>query len=89
MNRFGIEHPMYCTGSEQLFTDIIDQTVTEKHSALLEAADKTFDIKMVGKKLVKLNIKSGESWEWNYGTYCWEFMKMERPTNRSPYFAKR
>ncbi len=80
---------MYCTGTEQLFTDIVDQTRMEKHSALLEAADKTFDIKMVGKKLVKLNVKTGESWEWNYGMNCWDFMKSEKPAHRDPYFAKR
>lgn len=80
---------MFCTGAEQLFTDIIEQTLKEDGSTLIEASDKTFDIKMVGKKLVKLNIKTGESWEWNSANDCWDFMKMERPAHRDPYFAKR
>lgn len=80
---------MYCTGSEQLFTDIISQIEMEHTSVLTEASEKVFETKMVGKKLIKLNIKSGESWEWNQTTNCWDFMKMERPAHRDPYFAKR
>ena len=80
---------MYCTGTEQLFTDIINQTILGTGSTLFENEDKAFEVKLLGKRLVKLNKKTGESWEFNNSTFTWDFMKTERPAHRDPYFAKR
>ncbi len=80
---------MYCTGSEQLFTDIINQTIIGNGSSLLEADEITFEVKQLGKRLIKLNKKTGESWEFNNSSYTWDYMKTERPAHRDPYFVKR
>ncbi len=80
---------MYCTGTEQLFTDIINQTIWENAITLFETENGTFEFKSYEKKMMKINKITGESWLFNPANDIWEFMKTERPPHRSPYFPKR
>ena len=85
----GNEDDMICTGYEDLFTDITNQSFMEHGITLFESEDNTFEFKSFGKKFYKINRKTGEAWIFSSITDTWDYIKTERPEKRDPYFAKR
>lgn len=79
---------MFCVGTEELFSDIINQTEPEDEFILLEN-EKRFELKYIGKKYLKLDVLNGDTWEYNHSTNKWDLIEKEIPKRRIRHIISR